>query len=264
LAHFHFADQYRRGSSLIHRLDPRIKLLATLVFILVAAVVPPGAWLSYALLWAGVMFAAWRSGFGPAPVLKRSFIALPFALAAVTLPFTIPGETIAHIGGLNVSAEGLVRFASIIVKSWISVQIAILLTLTTAFEDLLWGMRELRIPKTLVGIVAFMYRYLAVLGDEGLRLMRARAARSGEAPGGGDRRTGGSLAWRGRVAGGMVGNLAMRAVERSERIYDAMVARGYQGEIVTLAPPVLTDLDRNLLVGWVTFLAMVTLIGFVL
>ena len=137
---------------------------------------------------------------------------------------------------------------------------AILLAVTTAFADLLWGMRELRIPKALVNIVAFMYRYLFVLGDEALRLMRARAARSGESTFG---RRGGSLAWRGRVAGGMVGNLAMRAFERSERIYDAMVARGYRGEILALAPPAMTDLDRNLLVGWVTFLTLVTLIGIV-
>ena len=61
----------------------------------------------------------------------------------------------------------------------------------------------------------------------------------------------------------MVGNLAMRAFERSERIYDAMVARGFQGEILTLTPPVLTDADRNWLIAWVTFLALVTLIGVV-
>jgi cobalt/nickel transport system permease protein len=168
---------------------------------------------------------------------------------------------VAHIGGLAVSAEGLVRFASIVVKSWVSVQAAILLAAITPFADLLWGMRELRVPKALVAIVGFMYRYLFVLGDEALRLMRARAARSAVPAAGG--RAGGGLVWRGRVAGGMVGNLAMRAFERSERIYDAMVARGFRGEILTLTPPSLTDADRNWLIAWVTFLALVTLIGVV-
>jgi cobalt/nickel transport system permease protein len=121
------------------------------------------------------------------------------------------------------------------------------------------GMRELRLPRPLISIVSFMYRYLFVFADEALRLMRARAARSAVGTGG---KSGGGLMWRGRVAGGLVGNLALRAFERSERIYDAMVARGFQGEIKTLTSPPLTDTDRNVLVGWVTYLAMLLLVGF--
>jgi cobalt/nickel transport system permease protein len=191
--------------------------------------------------------------------LKRSFVALPFALAAITLPFTVRGEAIAQLGSLTISAEGSIRFISLLLKSWLSVQVAILLTATSPFHDILWGMRELRIPRVLISIVSFMYRYLFVLGDEALRLIRARSARAASGAG----RSGGSLIWRGKVAGGMVGNLTLRAFERSERIYDAMVARGFQGEIKTLTPPALTTADTNPLVGWVTFLGMCLLIGFV-
>jgi cobalt/nickel transport system permease protein len=179
----------------------------------------------------------------------------------VTLPFTVPGEPIAHVGGLAVSAEGTLRFVSLLVKSWVSVQIAILMTVTTAFPDLLWALRELRLPRTLISIVSFMYRYMFVLADESLRLQRARAARSAARPGAG--KSGGSLAWRGRVAGSLVGNLALRAFERSERIYNAMLARGFRGELRTLTAPAMTDADRYALAGWVTFLAMTALIGFV-
>jgi cobalt/nickel transport system permease protein len=208
-----------------------------------------------------VIAAASASGLGTTFALRRSFIALPFALAAVTLPFTVPGPAVAHLGGWALSAEGVVRFASIVLKSWISVQAAILLAAATPFADLLWAMRELRLPKPLVAIIGFMYRYLFVLGDEAQRLLRARAARSGVS--GAGRRPGGGLVWRGRVAGGMVGNLAMRSFERSERIYDAMVARGFRGEMLSLNAPSLTDLDRNALVVWVTFLALVTLLALV-
>ena len=171
----------------------------------------------------------------------------------------LPGQPIAHIGGLTVSLEGSVRFLSILLKSWISVQAAILMTVTTPFPDLLWGLRALHLPRTLISIIGFMYRYLFVLSDEAMRLRRARAARSATGAG----RSGGSLRWRARVAGGMVGNLALRAFERSERVYAAMQARGFQGEIKALAPPILTDSDRLALVGWVTFLAMTGLIGVV-
>jgi cobalt/nickel transport system permease protein len=85
-----------------------------------------------------------------------------------------------------------------------------------------------------------MWRYLFVLADEAIRLMRARLARSGHAdlP---DLKPGGSIAWRGRVAGGMVGNLFLRAFERSDRIYMAMLARGYDGEMRSAPLPVLSN-----------------------
>ncbi|HLE28192.1 MAG TPA: cobalt ECF transporter T component CbiQ [Anaerolineales bacterium] len=258
MLHINLADQYRRGTSLIHRLDPRTKILAVLLFIVTATILPAGAWLPYGLLLAGALLAAQASGLGVGFALKRSFVALPFALAAITLPFTVPGQPLAHLSSLTITVEGSLRFLSILIKSWLSVQVAILLAVTTQFHELLWGMRELRLPKPLVSIVSFMYRYLFVFADEALRLLRARAARSGQ----GEGKSGGGLLWRGRVAGGMVGNLTLRAFERSERIYEAMVARGFQGEIKTLISPPLTDMDRNVLVGWVTYLAMLLLVGF--
>ncbi|MBI5350276.1 MAG: cobalt ECF transporter T component CbiQ, partial [Chloroflexi bacterium] len=91
------------------------------------------------------------------------------------------------------------------------------------------------------------------------RLLRARAARSATI----DNKGGGSLWWRGKIAGGMVGNLALRAFERSERIYDAMISRGFQDEIKILAPPRLTNHDVTLLIIWVICLAIVLLIGFI-
>ena len=260
MLHFNLADQYRRGSSRIHRLDPRIKILGAVLFIAAATVMPPGKWVAFGLLFVVTVLVARLSGLGWAFALKRSFVALPFALAAVTLPFTVPGQPIAQIGGFTLSAEGSIRFLTILVKSWVSVQIAILLTVTTSFPDLLWGMRELRIPAPLISIVGFMYRYLFIFADEALRLMRARASRSGAGAGKG----GGGLLWRGRVAGGMIGNLTLRAFERSERIYEAMVARGYiGGEIKTMTPPLMTDGDRNALVVWVAYLVMTLLIGFI-
>ncbi len=259
MIHIHLADQYKSGSSLIHRLDPRIKIIGTILFIAFATGLPPGAWVPYTFLWLGSLVVAALSRLGWSYALKRSFVALPFALAAITLPFTIVGQPIAQIGSLTISDEGSVRFLSILIKSWVSVQIALLLPATTRFTDLLWAMRELRIPKPLVGIVSFMYRYLFVFADEALRLLRARAARSAMI----DNKGGGSLWWRGKIAGGMVGNLALRAFERSERIYDAMISRGFQDEIKILAPPHITNRDLIFLIAWLIYLATVLLSSFI-
>ncbi|HET7089783.1 MAG TPA: cobalt ECF transporter T component CbiQ [Anaerolineae bacterium] len=257
--HVHFTDQYRSGSSLVHRLDPRIKVLCTLAFILTAALLPPGEWIHYGLLLIVPLLGAAMARIGPGYLLKRSFIALPFALAAITLPFTVPGpQATLPILGLTVSIEGAVRFVSIVLKSWISVQMAILLVTTTTFPDVLWGLRALHVPRVLVSVVGLTYRYIFVLADEATRLMRARAARSGEVEG---HQPGGSIAWRGRVAGGMVGSLALRSFERSERIYDAMVARGYTGEIRHFSPPALSADGYTILVTLLAYLVLVLATG---
>lgn len=177
-----------------------------------------------------LVVASTVAGIGALRLVRGAFVALPFILIALPLVFTRPGDPlgVVEIGPLRltISGEGLRAFGTIATKSWLSVQVALLLTYTTPFHDLLDAMRELRVPRILVSIIGFMYRYLAVIGDEAQRLIRARASRSATAPGA---RGGGSLGWRARVTGHMVGSLFLRSYERSERIYAAMVARGFDG-----------------------------------
>ena len=252
--HVHLADQYRHGSSYIYRLDPRTKIIVTVVFILTVSLTPFGYWLVYLLLYSFLGLAAFTSRIGLWFLFRRSFIALPFALAAVALPFTIPGQTLITLplfGGLSLSVEGTVRFVSIVIKSWISVQAAILLVTATTFPDLLWGLRALWVPQQLVSVIGFAYRYLFVVSDEAVRLMRARSARSASIRA---RRSGGSLFWRGKVAGRMVGSLMLRSIERSERVYQAMLARGYTGQVLTLSHPKMGRLDYLTLLTSAIFL----------
>jgi cobalt/nickel transport system permease protein len=103
-----------------------------------------------------------------------------------------------------------------------------------------------------------MYRYLFVLIDEAARLLRAREARSARlAPGSG----GGSLAWRARIAGHMAGQLFLRSYERSDRVYSAMLARGYAGQFLTLNPHVMRPRDWTALLLAVVTLLLVQLVG---
>ena len=252
--HLHALDAYHAGVSLIHRLDARVKLVLAVLFIVATAITPDGAWAAFVLLFALVLGVTIASQLGVGFVQRRAAVALPFALAAVTVVFTTPGPALftGRVLGweVAVTGPGLVRFVSILCKSWLSLQIAVVLTAATPFVDLLQAMRGLRVPKVLVAIARFTYRYTFVIGDEALRMMRARTARSG-APGG---RGGGSIFWRARVTGGMAGNLFLRSIERSERIYDAMVARGYDGEVRSLGHSHLRTPD--LVIGLAFFLAL--------
>ena len=237
--HIHFLDPYRPLSSPIHRLDSRVKLVLTLGFVLTCSVTRVGSWPVYVLLFAIVLSAEILSGLGPVYVIKRSALALPFALAALPVVFSTEGRHLFSVSAgamaVTASVEGLERFLSILLKSWFSVQAAIVLAASTPFPQLLQAMRAIGTPQLLVGMFGLMWRYLFVLLDEALRLTRARSARSSRL----EQSTsghGGSVLWRARVTGGMAGNLLVRAFERSERIYSAMLARGYDGEIRSLAP----------------------------
>jgi cobalt/nickel transport system permease protein len=176
------------------------------------------------------------AGLGAWRLSRSAVVAAPFLLAALPLVFTRPGDPlgVVDIGPLRmtISGEGLRLFTTIALKSWLSVQAALLLTFTTPFHDLLDALRELRLPRIMVAIIGFMYRYLAVLGEEARRLLRARAARSAEVRGASG---GGTIRWRAGVTGRMVGSLFLRSYERSERIYAAMQARGFDGTFRHLA-----------------------------
>ncbi|WP_345307133.1 energy-coupling factor transporter transmembrane component T [Candidatus Villigracilis saccharophilus] len=131
----------------------------------------------------------------------------------------------------TITDAGLLRFVSIVIRSWLSVQAAILLVAVTRFPDLIHAFEHLRVPAILTTIIAFLYRYLFVLTDEVMRLLRARQSRSAARAG---QRSGGGVLWRARVSGHMAGQLFLRSYERSDRIYNAMLARGYAGQLRTL------------------------------
>ncbi|MBL7162020.1 MAG: cobalt ECF transporter T component CbiQ [Anaerolineales bacterium] len=261
--HINTFDHYQTRNSLIHRLDPRVKVVVTVLLILSNVILPDGAWLAFALTWGMLLFCSLFARISPRFLITRSFVALPFAFAAVTAIFTIPGQAVFEFNisswHLTASDAGLIRFFSILIRGWISVQMAILLTASTPFPDLVHALRHLRIPDIIVATISFMYRYLFVLSDETVRLLRAREARSASLTG--KRKRGGSIRWRARVAGSMAGQLFLRSYERSERIYNAMLARGYRGTLMTLNPHEMQPKDWALGVIALVMLVIIQIVG---
>ncbi|RJP55660.1 MAG: cobalt ECF transporter T component CbiQ [Anaerolineaceae bacterium] len=235
--HFDAFDRYHEKESFLHRLDPRVKVLVTVIFIVSNALLPDGAWIAFLFAWLFVLAANLFSQLGIGYSLKRSIIALPFALIAITVLFSMPGKPLSTfhflMWNLTITDAGLLRFVSILIRAWLSVQMAILLVAVTRFPDLIHALEHLRVPAILTTIIAFLYRYLFVLTDEVFRLLRARESRSAAVPGS---RSGGGVLWRAKVAGNMAGQLFLRSYERSDRIYNAMIARGYAGHLYTLNP----------------------------
>jgi cobalt/nickel transport system permease protein len=135
---------------------------------------------------------------------------------------------------------------------------AILLVSTTRFPDLIHALEHLRVPSILTTIIAFLYRYLFVLTDEVYRMLRARESRSGAVTGA---RSGGGVLWRAKIAGNMAGQLFLRSYERSDRIYNAMLSRGYVGHLYTLNPHEMKSRDYFVTAFSIGIIFILQLIG---
>jgi cobalt/nickel transport system permease protein len=211
-----------RTASPVHRLDPRAKLIGLVGTTVVAVSTPFALW----PVWIGcaLVLAAYAaiSRVTPRTVWRRARIVLPLVLfVAVFLPFTRGGETVASLGPFDITDEGLRTFGEVAAKATIGTISAVLLGATTTYPMVLRGLAAMRVPRTLTLIASFMYRYLFVIADE-VRRMKAASDSRGFAP-------------RSVLGVGAVGRIAtalfLRAHARGERVYLAMLARGYSGSM---------------------------------
>ncbi len=147
---------------------------------------------------------------------RKLLLAVPFLLVALPWLFLTPGP----VWALHITTPGLDRFGLLAARGLLSLTALIWLTADTPFNELLDSLRRLGCPQALTGLMGLVYRYLFVIQDEAGRLLLARKARAVGSPG---------VLFQAHVAGSMVGNLFLRSLERSERLYAAMQSRGYQG-----------------------------------
>ncbi|MGI2336047.1 MAG: cobalt ECF transporter T component CbiQ [Dehalogenimonas sp.] len=242
-----FLDQYSYLNDPVNRRDPRLKFLLSLLFIIVVVLTPPGSWLTFAAYFGIVAAVFMLSRLPLVYVLKRSLVIIPFVLLlGIINVFTHPGLELVglNLGGwhLGVTDSGLIFIGTLLARSWLSVLALILLSSTTPLPSLLKGLEKLKMPKVMVMILSFMYRYLFLLIDEVLRMKQAR-----------DSRTVGKLSntFQAKTVGSMIGALFIRSYERGERVYAAMVARGFDGTSRTLNEMTFNrrDAEAGLLVG---------------
>lgn len=214
-------DRLSYRNSLVHRLDPRAKLIATLFFLV--TVVSFSKYEVSALI-PFFLFPVLLMILGEIPflfILKKVLLVSPFAVFIGIFNPLLDTRQIMVFSGLTLSA-GWFSFFSILVKFVLTISAALLLIATTPFPSVCHALRRLGIPSLFVSQLLFLYRYIFVLVEEAMRMVRARDMRSFGASG-----TGIKLFVR------MIGTLFLRTIERAERIYSAMLSRGFQGDIPT-------------------------------
>jgi len=205
-------------------LDPRIKLLSVLSVIILIVIIPPGKWLAYVPFLAIVLALILFHRLPLKKVLLRSISIIPFVLViTIFLPFFKGGPAIFSgqlwIFRINISQDGIVAMLSILIKAWLCMLSLIWLTTTTTITSLLEALRRLHFPAVMVMILSSMYRFIFVIIEETRRMKHARDCRlCGE-----DRLI------QFRSLGNLIGTLFIRSYERSERVYAAMLARGFDG-----------------------------------
>lgn len=212
-------DRLAAGDTLLHRLDPRAKVLATVIFIF--CVVSFGRYQLSALI-PFILFPACLITAGRLParfLAAKVALVAPFAIAVGIFNPFFDRAPLLQLGPLCISA-GWVSFASIVLRTALTVAAALTLTALTGFAPVCRALVRLGMPKTFAMQLLFLYRYLFVLAEEGGRAARARELRSFG-------RKGSGLA----SYGSLLGHLLLRTWQRAERTHMAMLARGFDGTI---------------------------------
>jgi cobalt/nickel transport system permease protein len=227
-------EEVAAGDTPVHRLDPRVKIVGLTGLVIVAVTTPPGAWAAFACYGLVLIGLCVVARLPASYVLRRLAIEIPFLLAAVLLPFVV--------------ADGVRLSLTLAAKATTGLLAMVLLSSTTPFPQLLHGFERLKAPRLLVLIVAFMWRYLHVIGDEVYRMRIARQARG----------YGARWVWQASALGQTMAALFIRSLERGERVYLAMASRGYMGgtPTVLVAPLALRAADIVFVVALAGILAV--------
>jgi len=215
---------FSTGSSLLHRLDVRAKLLSALALILTLALSrtfpPPLAGLAAGVLLVAIAGLDWRS------VMKRLLLVNGFVLFLwFTLPLSYPGTPLFSIGPVPLSRDGVLLAALITIKTNGSVLILMALVATSTVADLGNGLARLKLPESLSMLILFSYRYIFVIHQEYSRLLRAARLRGFKAA---------TTFHTYRTFGYLFGMTLIKSHHRAERVRQAMILRGFDGRFHSL------------------------------
>jgi cobalt/nickel transport system permease protein len=198
-------ERWSRGDSALHRRHAAVKILVALAFLISIGTLTRHS-APVCVLYLGLLIAAARLARLPVgSILGGAAIVLPFALC---------------FAAVSVLAGDPAKAVLLIVRAWLSAQVAIILVATTPMPSLMAGLETLRAPRFLLQVMQFLYRYLAVLADDAGAMLQAGSARAG------------SL----RVlrlcrAAAIAGVLFARSYARARAIHRAMISRGFEGRL---------------------------------
>jgi cobalt/nickel transport system permease protein len=233
----------------VHRLDPRAKLITTVVFI--AMIVSFGKYEISALI-PFVFYPMFLLAAGNLPltyILRKILLVSPFAVLVGIFNPMLDQDTIMMIGGLSITG-GWVSFASILLRFTLTVGAAMTLIAVTGFNAVCMALEKLGAPQFFALQLLFLYRYLFVLVDEAVRMVRARSLRVFNGKG-----------MNLTAYGSLLGHLLLRTLNRAQRIHSAMWCRGFDGNIRIMKPLSFGRTEFVFMAGWISLFVVWRLIN---
>ena len=215
-------DRWSRGHSLLHRRDPRSKIVALLVFLVVLATAHNGLVFLLPALFLLLSAAVLAARLPLFAALLRAAVVVPFT-AIFALMSWYAGDP--RLGILLVS------------KAYLSALAVLLLVATTTVPSLFNGLAAIRLPRFILLVAQFLYRYSFVISEEALHMSKAAAAR------GMAHRHWLPSGLRFRAVAGALAALFARSYARAESIHHAMLARGFRGHLQSLESPSFREAD---------------------
>lgn len=241
-------EELSRKKTGIHDIHPLAKLLVTFAYIVIVVSFDKyelEGLLSF-LFYPVIIIAA--ADIPVRPLLKRILLIEPLIIGIGILnPFL--DQSSINIAGMIMS-RGWVTFLAIAIKCSLTALAALLLISTTGMDKIAAALRILKIPRLLVIQLLLMYRYISVLMEEVARIIQAYSFRALKQKGIHRK------AW-----GSLVGQLMLRTVSRSERIYQAMCLRGFNGEYNTGSKKFLSMRDMAYIAVWTAYFILARLIN---
>lgn len=213
-----FLDEAASKKTIIHNINPIVKLLVTILYSVVVIsfgkynIINLVPFISYPI----IIFMLSEIPF--TPVFKRVLIALSFVLGVGILNPIFDTKIYVVILGIGISG-GWISFVSLMIKSILTLLAGLLLIATTEIEKIAWALRKLRVPKVFVVQFLLTHRYIFVLLEEVTKIVKAYNLRS-------PFKKGVSL----KASGSLLGQMLLRALDRANRVYNAMIIRGFNGD----------------------------------
>lgn len=212
-------EKNRRAEGVLTRFDARAVTLSLLCYLVAMLSLPATDLGDLLVMGCWLIIATSLSGVGFRSILRKVIFVLPLILLIGLFNPIIDHTPIATFSGVTIT-RGWVTFLAIILRGVMAVGAVAVVTEGIGFRSICYALRRLGVPKLFTELLLFLHRYLFVIVEEAEDMSRARLARSG-----------GKSGLKLRIWATLIGTLLIRSIDRAERIYGAMLARGYQGEI---------------------------------
>ena len=222
--------QFFPGHSAIHRMDPRTKLILTMVYIVALFVAQN--WSSYSLMLVFLLVCIKISSIPPKSIVRgmKPLVFILIFTAILNIFYTDGGVELVRLGSLAITTEGLKRAFFMIWRILMLISGTFLLTYTTSpisltdgLESLLSPLKKLHVPvHELAMMMSIALRFIPTLIEETDKIMSAQKAR------GADFETG-SIIQRAKALVPILVPLFISAFRRADELATAMECRCYQG-----------------------------------